>query len=164
VRTEIVYLDGPHYRRATEPTPEHALSTEARRGLGRLPEPVIFFPAHDEEAHDQTYINFTTGKLGKHRVPKRHVPDAARAGSCRYYFEHGVCKRVRVIPEEYVGQLDALDSQIADLEKVRREMVEDAYIRGRHLRPGDIEAATATYRAEIARLAAEKKEREDSGS
>ena len=170
MRTEIVYADGAHYRRATFPRREHAQSTEARKGLARLPEPVVFIPSHVVEAHSQSYVDFNHPErgLGIRRVPKQTFPDAARVGSyaarvgsCRYYFERGVCKRVRVISVEHQMALNALDEGIAELERQRRELVEDAYARGRYLRAEDIRDATAAYREEKRRLEEKKRKESD---
>ena len=165
MRTEIVYADGAHYRRATFPRREHAQSTEARKGLARLPEPVVFIPSHVVEAHSQSYVDFNHPErgLGKRRVPKQTFPDAARAGSCRYYFERGSCKQVRVISAEHVEKLAALDDQIRELENERCELVEDAYARGRYLRAEDIKDATAAYREEERRLEEKKRKESDQG-
>jgi hypothetical protein len=155
VKSEIVYLDGVHHRRATVPTAQHARPRE--RGAERIPDAAILIPAHVIEAHDQTYISFSTMKTGKRRVPKQHIPDAVKIGSCRHYFERGSCKKVRVIPQEYIERLGSIDDEITRLEKERRDLIEDAYVRGRHLWLGDIAEGTALYRAECARLEEERK-------
>jgi hypothetical protein len=50
----------------------------------------------------------------------------------------GKSECVRVIPEDYVTELDALDRQMLDLSKRRRELVEEAYRHGRPLRKADL--------------------------
>lgn len=66
---------------------------------------------------------------GKER--KVSYPDAIICGSFALDPERGRFERVRVISDEWVKALDTMDQKIAELEALRREMAENAYLRGK---------------------------------
>jgi hypothetical protein len=151
VKTQIVYRDGRHYRRAALPSPEAAANHAAV---------ALYQPAYVQPAGKRGYINFATGKVTERREPARRVPQAVLVGSRnspgghhRYFFERGSVPKVRVISAEHQTALADLDARIAALEQERRDLAEDAYARGRHLRLDDVIEGTAAFQAERARLA-----------
>lgn len=149
MKTPIVYLEGKWYRRAHRPSAEAAAD---RSG------PVVakFRPSYVEPAGKRGYINFATGKVTERREPARRIPDRVQIGHHRFFFERGVCKHVRLISAEAQMALNALDEQIAQLETERRDLCEDAYARGQHLRVDDIREGTVAYDNETARIRAGK--------
>jgi hypothetical protein len=162
VRTEIVYSRGKdRYRRATVISLAHA-QREAKP-LGErgpyLPEPATFEPAHTKPRAQVTYLDFNQpGNIFKRWEPARKIPARVIIGSDRYPFNDGPysARLVHVITPEDVHALEVLDEQISVLEALRREMIEEAYTRGRPIRPADIVEATKRYEEERDRLREKK--------
>jgi hypothetical protein len=87
----------------------------------------------------------TIGHLGSLKTTKEWQPD--RLGMSGYQFDlqrSGVIKPfktsdngylcdAKIIPQEFVDRLDALDMQIADLERQRRELLQEAWPYGKRI-------------------------------
>jgi hypothetical protein len=70
-------------------------------------------------------------KTLKGREVERTFPDMVIFGARAFDFTRGRINDLRVIPEEYVAELDSIDRQIAELQRHRNELAEAAYDRGK---------------------------------
>jgi hypothetical protein len=98
--------------------------------LSELPPEGETRPIQARAAHTVNSIPLNSRfEPGKER--KVSYPDAIICGSFALDPERGRFDRVRVITDEFVSELEEIDRQIAELEKRRRDLAEDAYMRGK---------------------------------
>lgn len=87
-----------------------------------------FIPAHDSVGR-RLLPNM---RLGDPHTS--HEPDLIDIGDCRFAFKRGICDGVHVAPQGYEQMIADIDAQIAVLQKLRQDKIDEAHRHGEPLR------------------------------
>jgi hypothetical protein len=132
-------------------------SIVASAGGGRFRRAIVPGEVGDEyigvprfrEAHTETFDRVVSMNPWRTKAGSQKVPDRLHIRLQRYEFEKGKVDLVRVIPAEYVEELDAKDHEIRRLERERRELIEEAFRHGKPITKAQAQEWQAQKAAEV---------------
>ena len=136
MKTKILYGNPDLPKRAMFKTDRDSLPEKQREFITAC----FFRPAHKSVER-----SFNINTLKSCKEEKTLIPDMVVLGHCSYHVKNGkvvdsvrCCGIVRVITDDYVNQIDAMDNQIAALKKQQIELLAEAARHGRQLRIEEI--------------------------